>query len=294
MLRSYLKEIFEPTLLFGLLSSILGISIAAAHGSIDIFNSIIVGIGVVLAQISVNTIDDYVDYKRHIDSETVKTRFSGGSTLIVDGSISANSTLAIGVVSFSAALLIGLYLAFSEPVIIPLIIIGAFSIIMYANTIVRFPFLSEIFVALSFMSIAAGSYVVSSMSPSHIYSAFAIGISVGIMIAMALFVNGIPDSRADRKHGRRSTTVIMRTNRTRSYYYIFSVVLSYLILIIAVASHLAPIYLYLTFLAIPLAIAVSYGIRSYRDPISFEIFMGINALFVIEFIIFAIIGYLIL
>ena len=294
MLKWYLKEIFEPTLLFGFLSALLGISIAVNHGRIDIANSLIVIIGVVLAQISVNTIDDYIDYKKRIDRETTKTRFSGGSALIVDGRIGARSVLAIGTVSFFAALLIGIYLAFSESIIIPFIIIGAFSIIMYANTIVKFPFLSELFVVLSFMSIVAGSYVVSSMSASNIYSALLIGIPIGISIAMALFVNGIPDAKVDKRYGRRSTTVIMKTNKIRSYYYLSSVILAYLMILIAIVSGFIPLYVSVIALALPPAIAVSYGIREYKSPKSFERFMEMNALFVTEFIILAILGYLIL
>src|SRR5271155_1725128 len=110
MFKHYLQEALEPTLLFGSLNCILGIIVASFYTKIDILTAILLIVGIFFAHISVNVLDDYVDYKRGIDSETTKTKFSGGSSLIVNGSLKAEQVLLLGLFSFVIAAIIGIYL----------------------------------------------------------------------------------------------------------------------------------------------------------------------------------------
>ena len=71
MLKHYLAETFEPTLLFGLLNSFLGIAAAAYYGHENFSLAVLVIVGVILAQIAVNLLNDYIDYKSGIDKETM-------------------------------------------------------------------------------------------------------------------------------------------------------------------------------------------------------------------------------
>mgnify|MGYP001567492110 CR=1 FL=1 len=72
----------------------LGTSTAmAASGPIDTATLILIVIGALCAHISVNTLNDYADFKSGLDLITVKTTFSGGSGSLPDNPSMANTVL---------------------------------------------------------------------------------------------------------------------------------------------------------------------------------------------------------
>ncbi|MDE1762595.1 MAG: prenyltransferase, partial [Candidatus Micrarchaeota archaeon] len=161
MIKDYLGAMFEPTLLFGICASLIGISAALYYSHLNLQLAVLVVMGVVFAQMAVNMVDDYTDFKRGIDSETVKTKFSGGSNVLTDGKMRPKELLGLGVAAAIAAGAIGAFLLGSAPAILPIIAIGGISIFLYAAFLVRIPFLAEPLTALNFALIPLGSYIVA-------------------------------------------------------------------------------------------------------------------------------------
>ena len=287
-LRYYLIETFEPTLLYGLLWGALGVAAAVAGGGSEILFGLLAVGGVVSAQIGVNLLDDYFDYKVGIDKETTKTKFSGGSILVAEKKVSTRY-LAYGGMAFSLlALLAGIRIILGIPSIIPIVIIGGISVLFYARYMVKVPFLAEIITALNFTLIPVGAYAVTMGSfygISHPLLAF---IAVGMFVGNAIIVNGLPDRKPDKKHGRRSGVVLLRNNRSIGRYHLVWRFATLFFLGLGVLLGYLPTLDIIAFAAFLLiSLYVYNGIITYKNPASYEKYMGVNSLsfFALTFIL---------
>lgn len=65
--------------------------------------------GATLAHISVNTLNEYEDFKSGLDFQTFKTPFSGGSGTLPNHPNIAPQTLWLGLLSLAVTIGIGLY-----------------------------------------------------------------------------------------------------------------------------------------------------------------------------------------
>ena len=136
MLRNYLQEMFEPTLLYSLSLAVIGVAASAHYMRFSAFYGSLVIIGAVLAQMSVNVISDYFDYSSGLDRELGLRRQSslaGGSSLLANGRIKPLPTLFLGLSAFIAAAVIGVYLVYIRVQILPILVLAAFSILLYSK-----------------------------------------------------------------------------------------------------------------------------------------------------------------
>lgn len=293
MLKYYLQEALEPTILFGMFSALLGVAAAAFYVKISIVTAILAVVGVGFAQMSVNVLDDYVDYARGIDSAATRTKFSGGSGFIVDGLLKPSEVLMIGLIAFAIAGIIGIYLILGNPLVIPFAVIGGITILLYAAFFVNIPFVAEPLTIFNFMLIVLGSFVVVSGSLAHMSSVAFVAFAAGVMPGMALFVNETPDRKVDKKFGRKSGAVMLNSNVKSSYYYLGWEAASYIAILTGVLLKAIPYAEAVCFAAIPLMIACFYAIRSYSNAQKFEKYMAANALHSLLFALLLIIGYVI-
>ncbi len=292
MLRHYLQEALEPTLLFGILCCLLGIVVASFYVKVSITTAVLLLLGVFFAQMSINVIDDYVDYKRGIDSETTKTNFSGGSSLIVNGSLKAKNVLLLGLAAFMIAAIIGVYLIVHHPAAIPFVVVGGVTILLYASHMVNVPYLAEPITAINFTLIGLGSFVVAGSSTMHLLPAFLVTFSAGCMVGIALLVNEIPDREVDRRHGRRSGVVMLDSNSKSAYYYLTFEIIAYAGIAYGVLAKIVPYEESIAFLLIPIVAVCFFAIKNYSNPKKFEKYMGLNALHSLLLPLLLIIGYL--
>lgn len=290
MLKYYVKEALQLPILFGFLSAMIGILAAYYYGKVDILESVLVIVGILLAQISVNAINDYIDYKKGIDKETIKTKFSGGSTLIVEGKIIENRVAIMGGITFLLTLAIGIYLIMNNPIVLPFVILGALSILLYTSYVVRIPFLSEFVVTISYLSIVIGSFIVSSSSISHIIPVLIVALPASMSIGMALFINSIPDKKVDSKHGRKTSASLLN-NKTSAYYYAVWTIVEYAIMVCGIFILNSPKLLLIAFIILPLPIMVFFGIKKYKNVKKFERYMKLNAIYSMLFILIPVISY---
>ncbi|MDE1870832.1 MAG: prenyltransferase [Candidatus Micrarchaeota archaeon] len=276
-LEYYLKEALEPTLMYAALCSVLGIIAASYYYKVSLAMAILLVIGVFFAQMSVNVIDDYVDYKRGIDSETEKTKFSGGSGILVNHLLEPREVLYMGLTAFMIAASIGSYLIALKPAIMPFVAVGALSILLYAHFFVNIPYLAEPLAATNFMLIVLGSFVVAG-SLTHLLAALLVAFPTGSLVGLALLVNEIPDRDVDAKHGRRSGVVMLNSREKSASYYIIWQALCYGSVVYGVAAKILPYTELLLLAALPFMVVTYSGIRRYSKAREFEKYMGTNAL----------------
>lgn len=170
----------------------------------------------IAAHLGINVINDVADADSGSDAaNTTPTPFSGGSRVIQYGLVSRRTMAltATGLYAVTAAL--GLVLALTRS--LDLLWIGALALVLgYGYTAKPFRLvhrgLGEPVVALGFGPImAAGTYlaVTRDWSWEPVYAA----VPVGILIALVLYVNQVPDRHSDAATGKR--TLIVRWAKDR-------------------------------------------------------------------------------
>ncbi len=291
-MNGYLEEVLEPSLLFGLFASLLGIAMAYSYNRVFLAYAALALLGVVAAQISANVLDDYVDYRNGIDAIAIKRGMSGGSRVIIEKRAKPEYVLIMGLSFFFAALLIGAYLTFVYPPILPFLIIGATSIALYAKYLVKVPFLSEFSIGVSFFSISVGTFLVSGLSYSHLVGAGIASILPGMMVGLAGFVNSIPDKKADKIGGRRTCATFMG-RCAGSYYYLTTLAIGYIALFAGIRLGYVPDTTAMVLVIIPELLYVFFGIKGYKSSKRFEprmklhflMFISMTALLILSYVV---------
>ena len=78
-------------------------------GNIDPLNAALTYIGVIFLHASVDLLNDYWDYKRGIDSATMRTKFSGGTGVLPENLLTAKSVYRAGLIFLILGAAIGTY-----------------------------------------------------------------------------------------------------------------------------------------------------------------------------------------
>ena len=289
----YLLETFEPTLAFGMLAALLGVAASWHYGTLKPLFAVLAVAGIMLAQIAVNLIDDYVDYSSGLDKETEKTKFSGGSVLLGKGKAEPKIVLVIGLSAFAIAAGIGIFLVSVNPVLLPIFGVGATAVLLYARYLTKIPFLSEPLMALSFGLIAIGSFIASGggLSAAWLFAlpAFASGIQVG----EAGTANSVPDRKADGKHGRRNAVVMLKSGRNAAVFYIALYTIALLCVASGVILKAIPYYAFAVFLTVPAMAATACGISKYRgNAVKYEKVMALATMAEFTFMLILVLSFL--
>ncbi len=283
MIKDYLIEVFEPTLLFGLLCSLVGLSAAIYYDNARIFLGILAILGIILAQIAVNLIDDYVDYNIGIDKETVKTKFSGGSILVANKKVTTKSILIIAIIMLSLTGIMGLYIlsflsVFAFNLIIILILFGGVAILLYARYLTHIPYFSEPFVTLSFALVGLGVFIVATNAAANFYLILLFAcIPSGLQVGVAMIANELPDRKTDKKYGRRNTIIMFSDTKKASGLYFFFQFVGYFLIGCGIVEKVLPITFLIVFAVIPIMYVIGAGIENYKSPKTHETIMGLNA-----------------
>ncbi|MGC8479172.1 MAG: prenyltransferase [Candidatus Micrarchaeia archaeon] len=284
MIKDYIIEIFEPTLLFGFLSSFVGLSAAIYLKVVNFYLGILAIIGVIIVQITVNLIDDYVDYKIGIDKETVKTKFSGGSALVVGNSVTTKGILAVAVVALIIAAVIGIYIlgflsAGIATIIFLIMMFGFVATVFYARYLTHVPFFAEPFVVLSFAIVGLAVFLVAQNSVVNAYPLLLFAcLPAGLQVGVAMIANELPDKKVDKKYGRRNMVIMLSHKKMASKLYVVFQVIAIGLILIGIATRFLPITFLITLIVLPLYYKVWRGISNYKNPKNHEKTMGLNAL----------------
>lgn len=265
MLSSWLRIVRIKFLLASIISVFLGLAINWwQNTTINLEFAALTLAGVIALHASVDLLNDYWDYKRKIDTETKRTKFSGGTGVLPEGLLNPSEVYRAGVILLVVGALIGIYFVFERGITIAIILGFAIISIYFYSTRIVDSGLGEVFVAIKGAMIVLGTYFVQA---SHITAEPVLaGIVSGVLSSTVLFVNSFPDHDADKSHGRKTLVILLGKAKAASSVWIFPTI-SYGVVIAAVALHLFPITSLITLVTIPIAIKSGKSLKQKFDKI---------------------------
>jgi 1,4-dihydroxy-2-naphthoate octaprenyltransferase len=250
-----------------LLASIIAVTngIAISYwktGELDFGYAILTYFGIICLHISVDLLNDYWDFKRGIDTNTKRTKYSGGTGVIPENLINSKLIYCAGVIFLILGGLIGLYFVTIKGIIILILLIFAIiSIYFYSTNIVNAG-LGELFVAIKGSMIVLGSYYIQSdqIDLTSIY----VGIIIGLLSSVVLLVTSFPDYEADKKSGRRTLVIVMGKENSIKLY-ITIVTITYAMIIGGSIFNVMTIFSTIALLSLPFAFKAALKLRRFNE-----------------------------
>ena len=183
--------------------------------------SLIILIGAVCAHISVNTLNEYLDFNSGLDLQTDKTPFSGGSGALPSDPGAARMTLTVGIASLLITCVIGIYLLVERgSSILPVGIVGLLVIIFYTTWINRHPVLCLLAPGLGFgLFMVVGTHVV--ITGQYAWPPLLVALVPFFLVNNLLLLNQYPDMAADASIGRRTFPIVYGTGMSNRIYALF-------------------------------------------------------------------------
>src|SRR5688572_21064690 len=270
-----------PFLTATIVPVVLGIVIAATHGSFDLVAAALTIIGASFVQLGLNVANDVFDTVQGADDANVTpTQFSGGSRAIQYGLVTLRQMATLATVFYILAGIIGLVLLATHGST-ELLVIGVVGFVVslgYTAPPLKFVYrgLGEIAVALGFGPLMLlGAYVVQTEGALS-WEPFVASIPVALLVALILYVNEIPDRRGDARVGKRTLPVRFSRKAVIGGYNV-AVTAAYVALVAGVVAGILPVPTLLMLLTIPLALRVSHGLApNYDNPYGLMAIMGTN------------------
>jgi 1,4-dihydroxy-2-naphthoate octaprenyltransferase len=248
------------------------------HGRIHWLYLVLTFVGAVCAHVSVNSLNEYGDFKSGLDLLSERTPFSGGSGTLRARPDLAPTALGIGMVSLAITALIGLYLLVVRGwALLPLGMLGLLVIAVYTNWITRLPLVSLIVTGLGFgLLMVMGTYYVQT--GQYTWTAFFASLAPFCLGNDLLLLNQFPDVEVDRAVGRRNLPILLG-RRISSVIYGLFLLATYLSLAVGIWLGYLPVAASLGFLTLPLAVSATVGVYRYADDVPRLVHsMGFNVL----------------
>ncbi len=263
-LKRWLLLIRAPFLVLPPMLAFMGTSIAWGHdGVFNISYALLAFVGMLLAHISVNVLNEYFDYRSGIDLETIKTPFSGGSGALPAGLLKPRQALWLGLACLIIIIPIGIYFVLDIGWgLLPLLLIAAACIVLYTPLILKMGW-PEWAPGIGFGALPIlGFYFVQTGEYST--PAIVASIPIGILAHNLLLINELPDVEADKKAGRRNLPIVIGKSKASTVYSVLTVMV-YLWIIGSIIAEVMPIYCLIALLTLPFAIKAIRGSRQYND-----------------------------
>jgi 1,4-dihydroxy-2-naphthoate octaprenyltransferase len=264
-LKVWLRVVRIKFLLASIISVCLGLAINEwQNKTIDIGFAILTFVGVAALHASVDLLNDYWDYKRQIDTETKRTKFSGGTGVLPEGLLKPSQVYKAGIAMLIIGSTVGAFFVFERGITIAVILGFAIVSIYFYSTRIVDSGLGEVFVAIKGSMIVLGTYFVQS---SHItLEPILAGIVAGVLSSTVLFVNSFPDFDADKKHGRKTLVIVLGKEKAISAIWIFPIII-YGVIITSVILGVFPIISLITLATMPMAIKFGIALKQHYQDI---------------------------
>jgi 1,4-dihydroxy-2-naphthoate octaprenyltransferase len=265
MLSSWFRVIRVKFLLASVIAVCLGLAINWwQNQTVDIIYGILTFVGVLALHASVDLLNDYWDFKRHIDTKTQRTKFSGGTGVLPEGLLKPNDVYKAGIIFLIIGSAVGGYFIFEKGITIAIILAFVITSIYFYSTRIVDSGLGEIFVAIKGVMIVLGT---SFVQTSHItVEPILGGIIVGILSSLVLFVNSFPDFDADKAGGRKTLVIMLGKKKAASVVWVFPIV-AYGIIISGILTHVLPILSLITLFTIPLLMKSGLSLKQNFDDV---------------------------
>jgi len=263
-----------------------------SHRTFSIVNAVMVLFAALLLHASVNAFNNYFDYKSMIDSRTVKTPFSGGVEILVNGKMKASYALLVAIASLAVAGAVGVYfLTLFFNVLLPLVVYGTLAIVLYTPILSRIHALSEIVAGSGFGVMGLGVYVTQTGNVDVI--AMTVFIPITILVGLLLFLNEFPDVEADRLGGRKHLVILLGQRRAAGLY-VIATAATYLSIVCSVAFGLSPASVLVALVPLPIAYKASRIVmKECENTANLVPALGLNVVMILLTILLLGVGFLI-
>ncbi|KPK90443.1 hypothetical protein AMJ80_08385 [bacterium SM23_31] len=279
--KTYFLETRPHFLILSVVLIFLSVSMAWYDGIFNLGDALLTLLGLLLLHTSVNTLNDYSDYKSGIDFATYRTPFSGGSGIITSGGLSARKVFWFGMISFLLAVPIGIYFLFSKGwFLLPLFIVGAVFVLFYTSHITKLGSgIAEISAGLGLGTLPVfGTYVI--LTSGFSLPALFASIPSGILVCNLLFLNEFPDVDADRKGGRKTLPFLLGKDKAAKVYSILTLTV-YLWIVIGVGLRIMPVFTLIALFTLPAAFKAVKGAVSHKDMTELVPALGANVMVIL-------------
>jgi len=266
MLSAWFRVIRIRFLLSSVIAVSVGLGISWWHiGQIDILYAIMTMGGVVSLHASVDLLNDYWDFKRGIDTQTQRTKMSGGTGVLPEGLLQPNQVYRAGIAFLIIGALIGSYFVIIDGIVIGMILAFAVVSIYFYSTKIVDSGLAEIFVAIKGTMIVLGTYFIQTLEIN--LTTIMGGIFIGALSSLVLFITSFPDFEADKAKGRKTLVIFVGKQKATIVFWIFPIVV-YSILISGIFYEIFPIYCIISLAMFPLIIKAGLLLKQNFDDIN--------------------------
>jgi 1,4-dihydroxy-2-naphthoate octaprenyltransferase len=240
----------------------LGTCLAWYDGYFHLGHALLAGVGLLLAHISVNVLNEYFDYRSGIDLKTRRTPFSGGSGILPAGLLKPRQVFWFGLVCFLLDIPIGIYFIVVKGwLLLPVLLVAAVCILLYTPLILKLRW-PEWAAGLGLGTLPVlGVYFVQTATylPAVVAS-----IPSGILVHNLLLLNEFPDTEADSRGGRRTLPISIGKTGAGIVYSMLTVAV-YLWIVGWVLAGQMPVFSLIALLTLPFAIKAILGTLRHRD-----------------------------
>jgi len=288
--KLYFLETRPQFLILSVVLGITGICVAWYDGFFNIGDALLATFGLILTHISVNTLNDFFDYRSGIDKVTDRTPFSGGSGMIKAGLLTQREVMWIGIITLLLATPIGIYFILTKGwLLLPLIIVAAACVVLYSPLIQKcyWPEWSP-FLGLGVLPVL-GMYF--SQTGMYTWHAVIASMPSGFLVHNLLLLNEFPDVEADKVANRKTLPITLGGRGAAIVYTIFTVMV-YIWIIGAVIFKAMPVFTLLALLTLPLAVKAIRGSFKYNDRAQLVSAMSTNVMVVLLTPLLMAIGYI--
>ena len=269
-MKKWLMVIRAPFLPLAVVLAFLGACIAwyesreiGATFDFSIGYAWLAGVGILLAHISVDVLNEYFDFRSGIDLKTQRTPFSGGSGALPAGLITPRQALYLGSGTLIAIVPLGIFFVLDKGwALLPLLLVAVVLIVLYTPFILKMGWPEWAPGAgMGSLPILGAYFVHAGAFPLPVIIA---AIPSGILVHNLLLINEFPDVEADMTAKRRTMPIAFGKRRS-SLVYSALTILVYLWIIGGVISSVMPPFSLLGLLTIPWAVKAIRGALNYQD-----------------------------
>ena len=250
-------------------------------GHVNVLYFSLAFIGALSAHISVNSLNEYFDFKSGLDFKTRRTPFSGGSGTLPENPNMARQALGTGLITFGITASIGIYfLIVRGLLLLPLGLFGLLLVFFYTNCFTRDPLLCLIAPGLGFgpLMVMGTDFVLTG---AYSLTTFIASLVPFFLVSDLLLLNQFPDVEADREAGRQHFPIVVGP-RVSSLIYGAFLLLAYVSIIFGFYFEDLPRFTLLGLLTVPIAVAAFYGAYRHGENIKKLLpFMGLNVIIII-------------
>ena len=276
-IKTIVQSMRVPFLVLAPVCVFLGMStVVANQASVNLVVLALALAGAFLAHISVNTLNEYFDFKSGLDLETLKTPFSGGSGALPQNPEMVGSVLAVGLASSIFLFMIGSYFVWQFGTgIIPIGITGLVIIATYTSWINRHPLLCLVApgIGFGFLMVAGTQFVLQGeFTPLS----WLVATVPFFLVNNLLLLNQYPDIKADAKAGRYHFPIAYGVKLSNMVYGLFATAAATTIIALVLTGYL-PMLSLIALLPMPLAYFALSGAIKHGEAIGhYPQFLGAN------------------